>query len=75
MTAGKLLARKRPHLIPVWDNVVRCALARPASAWMWLDELLREQDGAVLHQLEKLHQEAGLPADVSLLRTLTSSSG
>lgn len=31
--AGKVLARKRPHLIPVYDNVVRCALGRPAGPW------------------------------------------
>ena len=41
VTAGKLLARKRPRLIPVWDNVVRCALGRPANAWIWLDDQLR----------------------------------
>jgi hypothetical protein len=27
VTAGKLLARKRTHLIPVWDHVVRCTRA------------------------------------------------
>lgn len=27
--AGKLLARKRPRLLPVYDKVVRCALGRP----------------------------------------------
>lgn len=70
VTAGKLLARKRPRLIPVWDRVVRCALGRPDDAWVWLDELLRERTGAVSRQLEKLHREARLPAKVSLLRTL-----
>jgi hypothetical protein len=70
VTAGKLLARKRPRLIPVWDRVVRCALGRPGDAWVWLDELLREQEGAVLGRLEKLRHEAGLPANISLLRTL-----
>jgi hypothetical protein len=34
--AGKLLARKRPHLIPVWDHVVRCAMGYPENAWLWL---------------------------------------
>jgi Family of unknown function (DUF6308) len=70
VTAGKLLARKQPHLIPVWDNVVRCAFGRPRSALIWLDGLLREDDGAVLGRLEELHEETGLPAHVSLLRTL-----
>jgi hypothetical protein len=61
VTAGKLLARKRPHLIPVWDHVVRCAFGRPDHAWLWLDGRLREHDGAIRDQLRKLHQEAGLP--------------
>ena len=68
--AAAVLARKRPRLIPVWDHVVRCALGRPDYAWLWLDGRLREQDGAIRDQLRKLHQEAGLPPEVSLLRTL-----
>jgi hypothetical protein len=70
VTAGKLLARKRPRLVPVWDRVVRCALGHPDNAWVWLDELLRDQAQAVQRQLEKVHREAGLPAGISLLRTL-----
>ncbi len=70
MTAGKLSARKRPRLIPVWDRVVWCALGRPAGAWVWLDELLRKKDGPVARELDKLRREAGLPANISLLRTL-----
>ena len=38
VTAGKLLARKRPRLIPVYDRVVRCALGRPAKPWRWLND-------------------------------------
>lgn len=68
VTAGKLLARKRPHLIPVWDQVVRCALGHPDGAWLWLDDLLRAQDAAVPRRLEALRLLAELPADVSLLR-------
>lgn len=70
VTAGKLLARKRPRLLPVWDNVVRCALGRPRSAWTWLDDLLRERDSAALSQLELLREKAGIPGNISLLRTL-----
>ena len=29
IAAGKLLARKRPHLIPVFDSRVRMVLSRP----------------------------------------------
>lgn len=72
VTAGKLLARKRPRLIPVWDNVVRCAFGRPpsGSAWLWLDGMLREQDGALLQLLATTRTEAGLTEQISLLRTL-----
>ena len=70
VTAGKLLARKRRHLIPVWDHVVRCALGRPEGAWLWLDKLLRADEAVVLRRLEDLHQQAGLPSAVPLLRVL-----
>jgi Family of unknown function (DUF6308) len=70
VTAGKLLARKRTQLIPVWDHVVRCALGRPRGAWLWLDALLRAEEAAVLRRLEALHRQAKLPAGVSLLRVL-----
>lgn len=70
VTAGKLLARKRPRLIPVWDHVVRCALGRPDGAWLWLDDLLRAEGAAVLLRLEDLHRQAELPPGISLLRVL-----
>jgi hypothetical protein len=70
VTAGKLLARKRPHLIPVWDQVVRCALGRSKGVWLWLDELLRAEEAVLFHRLEALHRQAALPAAVSLLRVL-----
>lgn len=70
VTAGKLLARKRPHLIPVWDRVVRCALGRPDQAWTWLDTLLRAEEAVIPRRLEDLRRQAELPAGVSLLRVL-----
>ncbi|MFE7935445.1 DUF6308 family protein [Streptomyces sp. NPDC057456] len=66
--AGKLLARKRPRLLPVYDRVVRCAVGRPPSFWLALHTALRE-DGAALHrQLLELRQVAGVPETVSVLR-------
>ncbi|MGW4162256.1 DUF6308 family protein [Streptomyces sp. NPDC004788] len=67
--AGKLLARKRPRLLPVYDRVVRCALGRPRpSFWLALHAALRE-DGTALHRrLLELRQTAGLPQTVSALR-------
>src|ERR1700722_15761536 len=67
---GKLPARKRPRLIPVWDNVVRCAFGRPQSAWLWLDDMLRQKDAALLQLLAETREDAGLTEEISLLRTL-----
>lgn len=66
--AGKLLARKRPRLLPVYDRVVRCALGRPLSFWTELRTALGENDGALHHRLLDLRQSAGLPQTVSALR-------
>ena len=66
--AGKLLARKRPRLLPVYDRVVRCAVGRPPSFWLGMHAALGEDDGALHRQLLKLRQVAGLPDTVSALR-------
>ncbi|MFF8249961.1 DUF6308 family protein [Streptomyces griseus] len=66
--AGKLLARKRPRLLPAYDRVVRCALGRPPSFWTELRTALRERDGALHHRLLDLRRSAGLPQTVSALR-------
>ncbi|MFE4660562.1 DUF6308 family protein [Streptomyces hydrogenans] len=68
VTAGKLLARKRPRLLPVYDRVVRCALGHPPSFWTDLRTALREDDAALHHRLLRLRQIAGLPKTVSALR-------
>ncbi|MFI1453835.1 DUF6308 family protein [Streptomyces roseus] len=39
--AGKVLARKRPRLLPVYDRIVRCAVGRPPSFWLALHTALR----------------------------------
>lgn len=67
--AGKILARKRPKLIPVWDNVVKCANGRPKNAWLWLGELLA-RDARIKNRLDDLHRQAELPDVVSRLRVL-----
>lgn len=66
--AGKLLARKRPRLLPVYDRVVRCAVGRPPSFWLALHAALREDDAALHRRLLELRQAAGLPETVSALR-------
>ncbi|MGW3520595.1 DUF6308 family protein [Streptomyces hydrogenans] len=66
--AGKLLARKRPRLLPVYDRVVRCAVGRPPSFWLALHTALREDDAALHRRLLELRQVAGVPETVSALR-------
>ncbi|MET8298611.1 DUF6308 family protein [Streptomyces sp. NPDC005180] len=67
--AGKLLARKRPRLLPVYDKVVRCALGRPRpSFWLALHAAMRADDRALYRQLLALRQVAGVPETVSVLR-------
>ncbi|MET7675953.1 DUF6308 family protein [Streptomyces seoulensis] len=66
--AGKLLARKRPRLLPVYDRVVRCVLGTPSSFWLDLHHALRADDHALHHELLDLRERAGIPKTVSALR-------
>jgi hypothetical protein len=72
VTAGKLLARKRPHLIPVWDDVVSCALGKRnrGDVWQWMDGLLRQTGGALQRAIDGLQQVAAIPPSVSRIRVL-----
>ncbi len=71
VTAGKLLARKRPRLIPVYDRVVRGALGRRDGEpfWLPLRTVLREDD-SIVDRLRELRATSEIGPDVSLLRTL-----
>jgi hypothetical protein len=68
--AGKLLARKRPSLIPVYDEIVRCAFGWPEDIWKALRDALRQDDGSFRTVLEGLKKRAGIPRQVTLLRIL-----
>ncbi|MFF7382730.1 DUF6308 family protein [Streptomyces griseoluteus] len=68
VTTGKLLARKRPRLLPVYDNVVKCVLGRPRHFWLPLHTALRAEDRALHHTLLDLRKRAGVPETVSALR-------
>ena len=68
-SATKLLARKRPHLVPILDSVVTAELGivkgrywQPLHAWLVADDRARHR------QLERLRGEAGLGPEVSVLR-------
>ncbi|MGO1239805.1 MAG: DUF6308 family protein [Cellulosimicrobium funkei] len=63
VTAGKLLARKRPRLVPVYDTVVATAesLGHGHGA-------PRAHDRALHRHLVSLRDEAGIGDDISALR-------
>jgi Family of unknown function (DUF6308) len=65
----KLLARKRPLLLPIRDTVVERALdlARPNDRWWQPWWLALGGDGAIVSQLSEIRRLAGTP-NLSLLR-------
>ncbi|WP_127360471.1 DUF6308 family protein [Actinacidiphila soli] len=68
VTAGKLLARKRPRLVPVYDTVVKSTLQLTGGFWEPLRCTLRA-DGQHLHErLLKIRAESGIGDDISPLR-------
>lgn len=68
-TASKLLARKRPHLIPVYDSRVSSLLGRPASPWACFWTWFHHEPARAA-ALEELRKEATGIDDISLLRCL-----
>lgn len=70
VTAGKLMARKRPHLIPVYDSVVKCALEEPNPVWLTLHAVLADPDTGIRNRLAELRSACRVPAEVGELRVL-----
>lgn len=70
VTTSKLLARKRPRLLPVIDSVVKATLNHPprASFWTMLNHQLRVDDSRLVTLLEAARAEAGLEDSVSVIR-------
>jgi hypothetical protein len=71
VTAGKLLARKRPRLIPVYDRVARKALGRKKGDgwWLPLQAVLRDNPDLVARLFE-LRTDSKIGEDISPLRVL-----
>ena len=68
VTANKLLARKRPLLLPVYDNVVRDLFDAPTSLWASLQATLASDDRALFNRLLAIREAAGVGDDISPLR-------
>jgi hypothetical protein len=64
--ASKLLARKRPRLIPLYDRVVKNVVGGDLRFWVPLCQALREND--LNSRLVRLRDEADLPPSISGLR-------
>jgi Family of unknown function (DUF6308) len=68
-TTSKLMARKRPHLIPVWDGLVGHATGQDTlTHWDWMRDVLRA-DNKFLHRwLRDTADQAGDWEDIGVLR-------
>ncbi|UWX96790.1 DUF6308 family protein [Arthrobacter zhaoxinii] len=70
--ASKLMARKRPRLIPIWDSVVQTQTESKGSLNQWTDwhEALTEDGCALAHHLDDVQELAKLPHRISRLRAM-----
>ncbi|WP_121831128.1 DUF6308 family protein [Streptomyces sp. S1] len=75
--AGKLLARKRPHLLPVYDSVIKEVFERPSrdlSFWSDVRRALRADDRTLVAHLEDVRGLAGIGEDIGVLRVLDTAA-
>ncbi|BCJ64781.1 DUF6308 family protein [Polymorphospora rubra] len=68
--AGKLLARKRPKLIPVYDSIVSCQFGAPKHVWLKLHDQLAANNGELLAALAGVREAVAMGDRVSILRVL-----
>lgn len=66
--ATKLLARKRPHLVPIQDSVITHELGVTTTYWTPLHRWLTENASENAKRLEHLLDLAGVGSDISVLR-------
>ncbi|GHF12366.1 hypothetical protein E5082_03525 [Streptomyces griseoluteus] len=75
--AGKLLARKRPHLLPVYDSVIKKVFERPSmdlQFWSHMRFALRANGYALVAHLDDVRGLAGIGKDISVLRILDTAA-
>ena len=68
--ATKLMARKRPRLVPIYDTVVTRVLNTKLVHRDPIREALRANGGALDARLRSIRSKAGLPDEISALRVL-----
>lgn len=69
VTTSKLMARKRPVLIPIYDSVIQRALLGRTRRW-WQPMWGELQNSRLVARLRSIRAGANLSEDVSLLRVL-----
>jgi hypothetical protein len=70
-TASKILHRKRPHLIPIWDVVIGQVIGKRSSQNQWLNWNSVLQPAAPLpDRLRRIHQQSGVTQEISELRIM-----
>jgi hypothetical protein len=69
VTANKLLARKRPHLLPVYDQRVKATLGGTTTVWACLWTWFAK-DPTRVDAVAALRAEVGDIDDISLLRCI-----
>ncbi len=75
--AGKLLARKRPRLLPVYDSVIKKVFERPStdlSFWSDVRHALRADGRMLVAHLEDVRSLAGIGEDIGVLRVLDTAA-
>ncbi|UYB35776.1 DUF6308 family protein [Arthrobacter koreensis] len=71
-TASKLMARKRPHLIPIWDSVIKSQTGLNSSLTQWREwhTALTADGGKLASRLNEIQEHAQLSAPISRLRVM-----
>lgn len=69
-TVSKLIARKRPKLVPVFDTLVNDLLRPVGGFWASINLAIRRNDNELNRHLVSLRGESGIGEDISPLRVL-----
>lgn len=70
-TASKIMARKRPHLIPIWDEVIGQVIGVDSSEDQWMNWHRLLTDGSGLpERLAEIHRLSDVELPLSELRIM-----
>jgi hypothetical protein len=70
--ASKLMARKRPHLIPIWDDIIGQVIGKrgPRNQWLNWHTLLTSKNDDLPCRLHRIHEQSGVTQELSELRIM-----